>query len=150
EGYSTDQEALWLLNEGVKYKPDVVVLQMFENDIFWNGEASYLRYPKPKLRGDIPPKIALGGLSKLPDPGKEPWLERNLALGNMLGGVFSSAQVPMMAGSRGLPAEWAVRVRDDDNTDGWPETRTALRMFRVAAQDMGAKPLVVVIPEKAQ
>ena len=149
EGYSTDQEVVWLMTEGVKYAPDVVVLQMFENDIYWNGQSSYLRYPKPKLRGDLPPRIALKGLETLYDPGQEPWLERNTALGNMLGGVFAAPQVPMLSGPRPLPAEWAVRIRDVES-DGWAETKVALSAFRIVAEDMGAKPLVVVIPEKAQ
>lgn len=149
EGYSTDQEVAWLLTEGIKYAPDIVVLQMFENDVFWNSQDQYLRYPKPKLRGDLPPKVALKGLANLPDPGQEPWLERKTALGNLLGGIVSAPQVPMMSGTRKIPAEWAVRVRDDDK-DGWPETRTALRALRVISEEMGAKPLVVVIPEKAQ
>ena len=151
EGYSTDQEVLWLLTEGVKYKPDVVVLQMYENDIFWNGQDRYLRYPKPKMRGDLPPRIALKGVTEdeLRDPGQEPWLERKTALGNTLGGLFGGAQVPMLSGPRPLPAEWAVRIRDDDG-DGWAETRTALKAFKVVAEDMNAKPIVVVIPDKAQ
>jgi hypothetical protein len=149
EGYSTDQEVIWLMQEGVKYAPDVVVLQMFENDIYWNGQESYLRYPKPKLRGDLPPKIALTGIRPLPDPGQEPWLERYSALGNLLGGLVGGAQVPMLPGPHPLPAEWAVRIRDDDR-DGWAETRVSLRAFRMIAEDIGAKPLVMVIPEKAQ
>ncbi len=128
EGYSTDQEILWLMTEGVKYKPDVVVLQMYENDIFWNSQDRYLRYPKPKLRGELPPRIALQGIETLGDPGQEPWLERNSALGNLLGGVFGAPSVPMLAGPRPLPAEWAVRIRDDDG-DGWAETRTARSAF---------------------
>ena len=55
EGYSTDQEVLWLAREGAKYDPDVVILQMYENDIFWNSQDHYLRYPKPHLRGDGDP-----------------------------------------------------------------------------------------------
>jgi len=149
EGYSTDQEVLWLMTEGVKYKPDVVVLQMYENDIFWNSQDRYLRYPKPRLRGDLPPRVALKGTEQLGDPGQEPWLERNTALGNMLGGMAGGPQVPMLAGPRPLPAEWAVRIRDDDG-DGWAETRNALKAFKVIAEEMNAKPIVVVIPDKAQ
>lgn len=149
EGYSTDQEVLWLMKEGVKYSPNVVVLQMFENDIYWNGQDSYLRYPKPKLRADLPPRVTLKGQTPLPDPGQEPWLERNSALGNLLGGIVAAPQVPMLSGPRPLPAEWAPRIRDVES-DGWAETKAALRAFRAVAEDIGAKPLVVVIPEKAQ
>jgi lysophospholipase L1-like esterase len=148
EGYSTDQEVLWLMTEGVKYKPDVVVLQMYENDIYWNGRDRYLRYPKPKLKGEMPPRAALKGIETLGDPGLEPWVERNSALGNLFGGLVGAPQVPMLAG-RPLPAEWAVRIRDDAG-DGWTETRAALNAFKVIAEDINAKPIVVVIPDKAQ
>jgi len=32
-GYSTDQELIWLEREGLKYQPDLVILQFFENDV---------------------------------------------------------------------------------------------------------------------
>lgn len=150
EGYSTDQEVLWLDSEGVRYEPDVVVLQMYENDIFWNGQERYLRYPKPKLRADLPPRVALRGLTDLPDPGLEPWLERKTALGNLFAGLFRSPTVPMLDGARPIPREWAPRVRDDHPEDGWPETRAALRALRAIAEDRGFKALVLVVPDKAQ
>ncbi|HEY8514244.1 MAG TPA: DUF5989 family protein [Candidatus Binatia bacterium] len=149
EGYSTDQEVLWLAREGVKYKPDVVVLQMYENDIFWNGQDRYLRYPKPKLRTDLPPEEALRSLAPLEDPGQEPWLERKTALGNLLGNLGKGPEIPMLEGPRPLPAEWGPRIRKSD-ADGWPETELALRAFRAVADEIGAKPLVMVIPDKAQ
>ncbi|MEW6273093.1 MAG: DUF5989 family protein [Thermodesulfobacteriota bacterium] len=149
EGYSTDQEVLWLAREGVKYKPDVVVLQMYENDVFWNGQDRYLRYPKPKLRADVAPQDALRSLGPLSDPGQEPWLERKTALGNLLGGLAGGPSVPMLDGPRPLPAEWGPRIRESES-DGWPETAVALRVFREVAERAGAKPLVMVIPDKAQ
>lgn len=36
-GYSTDQELLWLEREGLKYQPDLVILQLFLNDIRHNN-----------------------------------------------------------------------------------------------------------------
>jgi lysophospholipase L1-like esterase len=149
EGYSTDQEVVWLAREGVKYSPDVIVLQMYENDVFWNGQASYLRYPKPKLRADLSPEAALPSLGALSDPGQEPWLERKTALGNLLGGMVGGPSVPILAGPRPLPAEWGPRIRDAEG-DGWPETRLALQVFRLVAEQAGARPLVMVIPDKAQ
>lgn len=47
-GYSTDQELLWLRTEGVKYRPDLVILQMAGNDEEMNRrKVAYLVYPKP-------------------------------------------------------------------------------------------------------
>ncbi len=150
EGYSTDQEVIWLAREGLRYDPDVVVLQMYENDVFWNGQNRYLRYPKPKLRADLPPRIAMRGVTDdLPDPGREPWLERKTALGNLFAGLFKSTPVPMLDGAR-IPREWAVRVRDDHPEDGWPETRAALSVLRALAEDRGFKAIALIVPDKAQ
>jgi lysophospholipase L1-like esterase len=149
EGYSTDQEALWLGHEGKRYTPDVVVLQMYENDIYWNGQDHYLRYPKPKLTeatfetsGDV-----LAALPDLEDPGLEPWLVRRTALGSLLAKTIAPPEVPMLEG-KGLPAEWGPRLSDD--AAGLRETALALRVFRDVAERIGAAPLVLVIPDKAQ
>lgn len=146
EGYSTDQEVLWLASEGARYAPDVVVLQMYENDVFWNGQDRYLRYPKPRFPPDasgIPATRA-----PLDDPGLEPWWVRTTALGNLLKTTFSTPQMPVLPGPRPLPAEWGTRL--DPNAPGWPETAAALRAFATVARDIGAEPLVLVVPDKAQ
>ena len=47
-GYGTDQELLWLTEEGLKYKPDVVVLGFFPtNDIDEISRSIMYSYPKP-------------------------------------------------------------------------------------------------------
>jgi lysophospholipase L1-like esterase len=143
EGYSTDQEALWLGEEGRRYAPDIAVLQMYENDIYWNAQDHYLRYPKPRLSTGSDP----APLRELADPGLEAWPVRRTALGSLLAKTFSPAQVPMLEG-KGLPAEWGPRLRDD--ADGLRETAAALQLFRQTAESMGAKPLVLAIPDKAQ
>ena len=147
EGYSTDQEALWLASEGKRYSPDIAVLQMYENDIYWNAQDHYLRYPKPKLSTADAGPASLAERPDLADPGLEPWLVRRTALGSLLAKLVAPPQVPMLEG-KGLPAEWGPRLRDD--AAGFGETAAALRLFRDAAASMGATPLVLVIPDKAQ
>jgi hypothetical protein len=149
EGYSTDQEALWLGHEGRRYAPDAVVLQMYENDIYWNGQDHYLRYPKPRLPTAPAAASAPGAAdATLADPGLEPWPVRRTALGSMLAKTFAPPEVPLLAGKNGIPAEWEPRLRDD--AAGLAETAAALRLFRETASAMGAAPLVLVIPDKAQ
>jgi len=146
EGYSTDQEVLWLAQEGARYAPDIVILQMYENDIFWNGQDRYLRYPKPRFPVDadgLP-----GNLVALKNPGTESWWVRHTALGNLLGTLFSTQTVPLLPGPRSLPAEWGPRL--GRGTSGWPETAAALRSFATVTRDLGAEPLVLVVPDKAQ
>ena len=52
--YSTDQEYLFYLDEGVRYSPQVVLLFAYYNDVLWNTAVNYFGSPKPLL-------IARGG-----------------------------------------------------------------------------------------
>ena len=47
-GYGTDQELLWLMNEGLKYKPDLVICGMFpDNDLEEISTSMIYFHPKP-------------------------------------------------------------------------------------------------------
>ena len=50
EGYSTDQELVWLRSQGLALQPDVVVLCFYQNDVYWCGQGSYAGLPKPRFR----------------------------------------------------------------------------------------------------
>src|SRR5687767_7289446 len=53
EGWSTDQEVAWFLNNGKAYQPDLVLLFPYENDIYWNGQPAYANNrAKPLFRPD--------------------------------------------------------------------------------------------------
>jgi SGNH hydrolase-like domain, acetyltransferase AlgX len=47
--YSTDQEYVFYLDEGVKYAPQVVLLFFYYNDILSNTISNYFGSPKPRL-----------------------------------------------------------------------------------------------------
>lgn len=151
EGWSTDQEVLWLATEGQLYQPDVVVLQVYENDIFWNSRDQYLRYPKPRIpdegQGEWQPYMVADGPS-LRDPGLESWWWRATAIGGLLGRLRSGPTMPVLEDGSGRPAEWGARL--DGNDVGRGETRSALHAFASLAEAIGAEPLVLVIPDKAQ
>ncbi len=46
-GYGTDQQLLWLAEEGIRYSPDVVVVSFFGNDLDEISFSVYYGYPKP-------------------------------------------------------------------------------------------------------
>ncbi len=48
-GYSTDQEYLFHLDQGVRYAPDVVLLFAYYNDLLSNTAVNYFGSPKPLL-----------------------------------------------------------------------------------------------------
>jgi hypothetical protein len=83
EGYSTDQEALWFREHGAAYSPDVVVIFPYLNDIYWNGEARYGRYPQAALRarrdarGDDPHRPGQDALPAAPGARQVPGLPQD-------------------------------------------------------------------------
>ena len=47
--YSTDQEYLFYLDEGARYRPQVVLVFAYYNDVLWNTAVNYFGSPKPLL-----------------------------------------------------------------------------------------------------
>jgi hypothetical protein len=69
-GYSTDQELLWLESEGLRYKPDVVVLMFHPNDVWYNGRNQYWRGHKPRF--DLKDRELILTNVPVPPPGATP------------------------------------------------------------------------------
>ena len=66
-GYSTDQEVLFYLDEGRKYRPDLVLVFFYYNDVLFNVRDRYGNGdPKPLLVSGA------GGLEAVPAPGPRP------------------------------------------------------------------------------
>ncbi len=144
EGWSTDQEVLWYQRYGKDYAPDLVVLCPYENDIFWNGQPSYLRFPKPRYEAD-------GTLEKrtLLDPGPE-GTSQHWAIGKLFG---PKTQLPMWSpdGTHELLAEWSVYFHPTPAQleSAYARTRGALRALKETVEARGARLLVAPIPNKA-
>ncbi|MEO6709087.1 MAG: hypothetical protein ABIP42_05870, partial [Planctomycetota bacterium] len=165
EGWSTDQEVAWFLAEGIKYEPDLVLIFPYENDLYWNGQTQYARFPKPRYSVDG--KLDSG---LLVDPGPIPWREHT-ALGLLLkrqvdpSGVLSipwedtkfslksgvKEEAPVVKKPAPLPREWAaLRVTPPDfMVDATLRTRAALTLLRDQCAKSGAKLVLVPIPNKA-
>jgi len=73
-GYGTDQEFLYLVNEGYKFKPDIVLLVFAFNDLAWDNQAIIAySYPKPHFIANNNKLI----LTNVPVPKKKNWIKRN-------------------------------------------------------------------------
>jgi hypothetical protein len=148
EGYSTDQQALWFREHGAAYAPDVVVIFPYLNDIYWNGEARYGRFPKPRFAADG--TLETGTLT---DPGKMPFIQR-LAFGRFL--AFLKA--PSHPGGPGtfLPPGAAFPVQrefapllvqpPDFLAEAEARTRGALLALKADCAAAGARLFVCPIP----
>ena len=119
EGWSTDQEVAWFLKNGQTYKPDLVLLFPYENDIYWNGQASY-------ATGVAKPLFPLEGVYEarpLPEPRKKGVLESSATLAFLkrtAGWLRGLMQTPPLNPEFGVllntpPAgydEWCKRTED--------------------------------------
>jgi len=149
EGYSTDQEAVWMRDVGARYAPDVALLCFYPNDVYHCGRDAYLRYPKPLLDED-------GNPTNLPlvDPGAESWFVRKTALGNLIGklGAESAPVLVPPAAPRTMPAEFGVVLTREppEFAEAWRRVRGAVRLFARASREAGATPVAVVLPDKIQ
>ena len=150
EGYSNDQELLWLREEGFKFAPDLVVLVFYQNDVFWNSQDHYLRFPKPLFPAEGDAEAPVNPL--LRDPGKQGWFAAHTALGKMIAGL--SAPLPMFRTAAGsvIPKEWGVLLtpRPDFMEKAWKHTAAVFRGLRKSCEAKGVRVLVALVPAKAQ
>jgi hypothetical protein len=173
-GYSTDQELLWMESEGLRYRPDAVVLLFCENDVWYNAQARYWRGGKPlfRIQGDslvltnvpVPPPMpeARRGWSL------HKFLEQNSKLYWIVAGFVKNhprlhalviraglAKVPpemvLEAGDRlPVPEEFAVyRTRSTPEVDrAWKTTELLMRRMRRRVEESGAAFISFLIPSR--
>jgi hypothetical protein len=146
EGWSTDQEVMWFLQNGKAYQPDLVLLFPYENDIYWNGQGAYASgFQKPLFRPD-----------GLPEEGREPaepprksWLG-SLAARNFL--KTTGAWLRMkLAGPPPMNPEFGVLLNTPPagHADWVARTEGALRALESGCEFIGARLILCPIPSKS-
>ena len=153
EGYSTDQEVRWLADNGEAFSPDLVMLFPYENDIFWNGQTSYLRYPKPRYGVSGAPSEA-----ELIDPGPRSWKE-NWAIPKALNALSGLLNDPVdgamyftpKGATKPILREFAPLLIDSPGfmTNSVARTRGSLMALKQVVTSLGAELVIVPIPSKA-
>ena len=154
EGYSTDQEVVWFQEHGVRFQPDLVLIFPYENDIYWNGQTRYTRYPKPRFEPD-------GTLERrtLEEPPPQPASTR-FALGNLGRFLASKLRGGSGFGPDGFqPAgsdvtihrEFAPLLVEEPRfvADALTRTRGALIALQRTCREVGARLLMVPIPSES-
>ncbi len=147
EGWSTDQEAVWLEKNGAAFQPDIVLLFPYENDLYWNGELAYLRFPKPRFS-------VTGAREQvvLQDPGGTPWYEHT-AVGKFVASRFAPKPKSWTApgSTRALDMEYAAywRTPPDFMAEAIRRTRAGFADIQKTCASIGAELVVVPIPGKA-
>ncbi|MAF65789.1 MAG: hypothetical protein CMJ84_09050 [Planctomycetes bacterium] len=146
EGYSTDQQAVWLKEHGEEFAPDVVLLFPYDNDLYWNGQESYGGFPKPRFdaQGRLEERV-------LDDPGERGWL-RKTAIGHLASKLVEPPDQTHRfspAGSeRMIEREFAVVLDQPPGfiTDAVARTGGALRFLAGHCRDLDARLVVVPLP----
>ncbi|HIG10293.1 MAG: DUF5989 family protein [bacterium] len=147
EGYSTDQAAVWLAQNGAAFAPDLVLLFAYENDLYWNGQTSYSGKQKPRFdaRGKLDSK------GPFPEPPAASWT-RKLALATlwerMTGTQATPARYLAEGASREMLAEFAVLLPAPPGfvTDAVARTGGALAALKRTSADLGCEFVLIPIP----
>ncbi|MFH1999419.1 MAG: DUF5989 family protein [Planctomycetota bacterium] len=150
EGYSTDQELIWFREEGLSFHPDMVVLNFYQNDVFWNSQDHYQRFPKPLFSGDGP---ALEPVNlPLKDPGEQGWFAGSTAVGKFLSGVGEPIPTFKTATGKTLFKEMGVVLKDEPDfiAKSWRITRAILAGFKATCEARKIDLIVALIPTKAE
>ncbi len=142
EGYSTDQEVAWLLENGDAWQPDLVLLFAYENDLYYNGATHYRYFPKPRFTsgGELEQK----GLT---DPGSRGLLA-NTAMGHLLMKPQGLDRFEPGTTPKPVPKEWGPLFVDppDFMADALARTRGAFKALRAQCDALGSEVAVVVLP----
>jgi hypothetical protein len=145
EGWSTDQEVAWFLENGQRYKPDLVLLFPYENDIYWNGQASYAT----DLAKPLFPTTGLYEPRTLPEPRKKGMVESSASLSfvKRMGAWLREK----LKGPGPMNPEFDVLLNDPPAA--YPEwcarTENALGALREGCRLVGARLLLCPIPSKS-
>ena len=131
-GYGTDQQLL-LLPRGLAYRPDVVLVGLFEGDVFRNARDHQLVYPKPRF------VLASGGGLELVNV-PVPRVSFRTAAGNGAGGVRLESLALLAARGHDLYEHLG-------HGPAWPLTERILEEMERESTRAGARMLVVVIPK---
>lgn len=148
EGYSTDQEVRWLDIYGKEYQPDLVIIFPYDNDIYWNSQYSYGRFPKPRYN-----RAGLKEERPLVDPGaRSKW--ETLALGSLiskLSGPRDPTWAPDEEPNLKLPMESAsfFKKSPDFMKPAYDYTQGSMIALRRVCAGLGAELVMVPIPNKA-
>jgi Family of unknown function (DUF5989)/GDSL-like Lipase/Acylhydrolase family len=149
EGYSTDQELLFLQLVGKQFQPDYVVFAPYLNDVHQNTIAKYAIREKPlfKLVGtDVAPTNL-----PLATPVEKTWLERSTALGNLAYNIRNPQKLATIprAGKQWRLEDCPLLIDAPvEVEEAW--TMTAALVKKIAAETvaMGAKPVALIIPNR--
>lgn len=162
-GYSSDQELLFFRQQGHGYRPRVVVLFFYYNDILYNARASVGPAPKPLLKFRAGAFVVTNAPLSPPAAAKTArvawrsealeWLrERLLESAPRAYGVVARTGLwpPIEKPRAGTELEVYSRAPSREVQDAWAQTVNILRALRSSVEEAGGRLLVVYVPSKME
>jgi lysophospholipase L1-like esterase len=171
-GYSTDQELLLLDQEGWKFKPDLVVLAFYYNDVWGNGSRHFsesTRTQKPVFSLDTARNLSL---SNVPVPYPVPVLQDRFRLYDLIrttgkknrllhatavkAGLAENVRPndsrPAPTGAAGGAEEFAVyqSTQTPELDREWSITQALLRKMNQEAAQHDARLMVLYVPTRIE
>ncbi|MCF8275100.1 MAG: SGNH/GDSL hydrolase family protein [Flavobacteriales bacterium] len=159
-GYSTDQELLWLEQQGINYAPDLVVLMFYQNDIWFNSQGWYYRGYKPffNLKNDT---LTLQNVTvPKPDLSNENGqsllkeleiFKRGQIVASKLKYHLTKSQFPNplknAIQTKNIPSEYSVyrKVGNSEVQNAWETTRHLLAKMKQLTDSIGSELLVFYV-----
>lgn len=126
-GYGTDQQLLRLERVGLDWRPDLVVVALFEGNVFRNARREQVGYPKPRFALEDG-RLELVGVP-VPETAPAPGFIARSALGRLVLGRGGELAEHLGFG------------------EAWPVTRAILARMRTAATEADAELVALVIPK---
>lgn len=167
-GYSTDQEALWFVREAEPFKPDVVAVFVYYNDILNNIRERYWGSPKPVVDvvdGElVPMNLPLPEARKAAEPGGVRARPRSEVQGSALKALIAERMIMgapdlynRMAAigfwerwePEAVPDELRVyksRPRLKELDQAWERTAAILGVLADTIRARGGSPVLVHVP----
>jgi lysophospholipase L1-like esterase len=157
EAWSTDQQVAWFLERGAAYAPDVVLLFPFENDIYWNGQERYGRFPKPRFTpaGELEPRelVDPGPLSPIASSAIVRFLQTSLGalLSRPTERTHHQVALERQGQSGWILKEFTPLLNDPPAyvEDSVQRTEGALIALKARCDALGARLAIVPIPSKS-
>jgi hypothetical protein len=147
-GYGTDQQYLWLKNKGLSYKPEFLLLLIYENDFTNNASSSQYWYNKPKYEFEENGDLRLTNVPVPPLNAKQRMKQFFIGRTYLYGYLYSLLIMPLELKSIAYKIQRKVElgIREKPNASAQEITGALLLAMNQLANDNGVEFLLVSVP----